>query len=236
MKLLEQFKLSKSQIDAFRKYADLLLSWNEKFNLTAIIEMDEIEEKHFVDSLEILNYFDLKNKSLLDVGTGAGFPGVALAIAVPSLKVTLLESNGKKITFLKEIVKELNLKNVEIIQGRSEDLNKRENYDFVTARAVKELNILLEISFYLVKVGGSFIAYKGSNANQELENAKHALKSLQIDLVNKYEYCLPKSKDSRVLIELKKSVKTMKKYPRNYSEIVKKPLWPKKEEKTPLDF
>lgn len=225
MKLLEQFKLSKSQFDAFKKYADLLLEWNKKFNLTAITKIDEIEEKHFVDSLEILNYFELENKTLLDVGTGAGFPGVALAIAVPNLRVTLLESNGKKVSFLNEVVSELGLKNVDIIQGRSEELNLREHFDFVTARAVKELNVLLEITFHLVKVGGAFVAYKSSAVDKELENAKHALKVLDIKEVKKYEYSLPNSKDSRCLVELKKSIKTLKKYPRNYSEISKKPLW-----------
>ena len=184
----------------------------------------EIILKHFVDSLEILNYFDLHKKSLLDVGTGAGFPGIALAIAVPDLHVTLLESNGKKISFLNEVVRELELENVDIIQGRSEELSLRETFDYVTARAVKELNVLLEISFHLVKVGGAFIAYKSSAVNEELENAKHALKCLEINDVKKYEYVLPKSKDLRCLVELKKSQKTLKKYPRNYSEIVKKPL------------
>ena len=224
MKLLEEFKLSNSQIVAFEKYAQLLLEWNEKFNLTAITKNDEIEEKHFVDSLKLLNYFDLHNKTLLDVGTGAGFPGVALAIAVPDLHVTLLESNGKKISFLNEVVRTLELENVDIIQGRAESLPLRENFDYVTARAVKEMNVLLEISFHLVKVGGAFIAYKSSAVNEELENAKHAFKCLEIKDVKKYEYVLPNSKDSRCLVELKKTVKTLKKYPRNYSEIVKKPL------------
>ena len=201
--------VSRHTLDAFEKYVDLLLEWNEKFNLTAITKMDEIEEKHFVDSLAMLNYFDLKNKTLLDVGTGAGFPGIALAIAVPDLKVTLLESNGKKISFLNEVVRVLNLRNVDIIQGRSEELNLREEFDFVTARAVKELNILLEISFHLVKVGGAFIGYKSSSINKELENAKHALKVLNIKEIKKYEYSLPVSKDSRCLVELVKTVKTI---------------------------
>ena len=224
MKLLEEFGLSKEQISKFIRYLELLLEWNEKFNLTAITDKDEIEEKHFIDSIELIKYFDVKNKTLLDVGSGAGFPGVPLAICEPSLKVTLLESNGKKVSYLKEVVKELKLENVEIIQGRVEELNQREKYDIVTARAVKELNILLELCFYLVKVGGTFVAYKSSGADEEILNAKHAFKCLQIDEFKKFDYFLPKSKNSRVLLGILKKSKTLKKYPRRYSEIVKQPL------------
>ena len=224
MKLLEEFGLSKEQISKFIRYLELLLEWNEKFNLTAITDKDEIEEKHFIDSIELIKYFDVKNKTLLDVGSGAGFPGVPLAICEPSLKVTLLESNGKKVSYLKEVVKELKLENVEIIQGRVEELNQREKYDIVTARAVKELNILLELCFYLVKVGGTFVAYKSSGADEEILNAKHAFKCLQIDEFKKFDYFLPKSKNSRVLLGILKKNKTLKKYPRRYSEIVKQPL------------
>ena len=224
MKLLEEFGLNNEQISKFKKYLDLLLEWNEKFNLTAITEKDEIEEKHFLDSIELAKYFDIKNKTLLDVGSGAGFPGIPLAIVEPSLKITLLESNGKRVTFLREVVKELSLGNVEIIQGRSEELKSREKYDIVTARAVKELNILLEISFYLVKVGGYFIAYKSSGVDEEILNAKHAFKCLQIEEYKKYEYLLPKSKNTRVFLGILKKKATPKKYPRRYGEITKQPL------------
>lgn len=229
--ILREFKLEKSQLDLFQKFEQLLLEWNEKFNLTAITKPEEIEEKHFVDSLKIFEYFDLKNKTLLDVGTGAGFPGIVLAIAEPTLHVTLLESNGKKVSFLKEVVSQLKLKNIDVVQGRAETLKLRENFDVVTARAVKELNVLLEIAFYLVKVGGSLIAYKGSNAKQEVENSQHALKALQAGQVKVINYDLPVSKDGRALVEVKKAIHTIKKYPREYSEIVKKPLWHKKKVK-----
>ena len=224
MKLLEEFGLNIEQISKFQRYLELLLEWNEKFNLTAITDKDEIEEKHFIDSIELVKYFDVKNKTLLDVGSGAGFPGIPLAIVESSLKVTLLESNGKRVTFLREVVKELKLKNVEIIQGRVEELGTREKYDFVTARAVKELNILLELCFYLVKVGGSFIAYKSSGVDEEILNAKHAFKCLQIDDYKKFDYFLPKSKNSRVFLGILKESKTQKKYPRRYGEISKSPL------------
>lgn len=224
MKLLEEFGLTKEQISKFKDYMDILLEWNKKFNLTAITNEDEIEEKHFIDSIELINFVDIKNKTLLDVGSGAGFPGVPLAIAEPSAKITLLESNGKRISFLKEVIKKLDLKNVEIIQGRSEELDCREKYDIVTARAVKELSILLEICFYLVKVGGRFVAYKSAGINEELNNCKHAFKCLQINEFKKHEYVLPKSKNHRVFLEILKNNKTQKKYPRKYGEISKQPL------------
>ena len=224
MELLKEFGLNEQQISKFLKYLELLLDWNKKFNLTAITDKDEIEEKHFIDSIELVKFFDVKNKTLLDVGSGAGFPGIPLAIVEPTLNVTLLESNGKRISFLHEVVKELGLKNVEIIQGRSEELGTREKYDIVTARAVKELNVLLEITFYLVKVGGYFIAYKSSSVDEELLNAKHAFKCLQIDEYKKFDYLLPKSKNNRVFLGILKKNKTQKKYPRRYGEITKQPL------------
>ena len=224
MKLLKEFGLNEHQISKFRRYLELLLEWNEKFNLTAITDKDEIEEKHFIDSIELVKFFDVKNKTLLDVGSGAGFPGIPLAIVEPTLNITLLESNGKRVSFLREVVKELDLKNVEIIQGRSEELGVREKYDIVTARAVKELNVLLEITFYLVKVGGYFIAYKSSGVDEEILNAKHAFKCLQIDEYKKFDYFLPKSKNSRVFLGILKKNKTQKKYPRRYGEITKQPL------------
>lgn len=224
MKLLEEFGLSNNQIEKFNEYLSLLLEWNEKFNLTAITDKDQIEEKHFIDSIYLTKYFDVKGKSLIDIGSGAGFPGIPLAIAEPELKVTLLESNGKRVSFLNEAINKLGLKNVSVIQGRAEELGTREKYDIVTARAVKELNVLLEISFYLLKVGGSFIAYKSSNIDNEINNAKHAFKCLGIADCKKFDYCLPKSKDIRVLLEILKKNPTQKKYPRHYSEISKQPL------------
>lgn len=218
---LEEFGLSKEQITKFELYSKLLLEWNEKFNLTSITNKDEIVQKHFIDSIYLVKYVDVSNKSLLDVGSGAGFPGIPLAIACPSAKITLLESNGKKVTFLKVVVKSLKLDNVSIIQGRSEELDQREQYDFVTARAVKQLNILLEISVHLLKVKGVFIAYKG-DAESELKEAEKAINKLSLEVIADYKYDLSFGK--RELILLNKLKATPNKYPRNYSLIIKSPL------------
>ena len=224
MKLLKEYGLSNEMISKFVKYRDILLEWNEKFNLTAITDKDEIEEKHFIDSLFLDKYIPLENKTLLDVGSGAGFPGIPLAIAHPNLKVTLIESNGKKITFLKEAVKQLGLDNVEVVQSRIEEFAKRESFDIVTARAVKELNILLELTIPFAKVGGVLVAYKSILIDEELKRANHALKVLEISNIDRKDYVLPKSKDNRVLLVIFKQKPTKKKYPRNYSEITKAPL------------
>jgi len=220
-----EFELTNEQKIALEKYASLLLEWNEKFNLTAITKIDEIAEKHFVDSLIPTKYVDLKEGTLIDVGTGAGFPGVPLAIFNPNLKVTLLESNGKKITFLNEVKKELKLDNVTIVNSRAEEAkNLFGLYDFVTARAVKELNILLEICSVFLKNNGFLLAYKGSDAMNEASKCKRAFKVLNCELFKSYSYNLPTSKDTRNLLVIKKIKQAPKKYPRNYSEIVKSPL------------
>jgi len=224
MKITDYFVLTPEQEEKFAKFESLLLEWNEKFNLTAILDHDEITEKHFIDSLLATNFVELKHGRLLDIGSGAGFPGIPLAIYLPKLKITLLESNGKKVTFLNEVVKQLNLENVTVINGRAEDLKNREYYDFVTARAVKALNILMELTIPFVKVHGALIAYKGRDADAEIIEAKSAFKKLNCKLKNSFAYELPKTKDNRKLLVIIKEKATLKKYPRNYSEISKQPL------------
>ena len=224
MKLQEYFSLTNEQVAKFEKYRDLLLEWNEKFNLTAITDLDEIEEKHFIDSLYTCKFIDFSKGKLLDIGSGAGFPGIPLAIAFPKLKVTLLESNGKKVSFLEEVKSQLGLENVSVINGRAEDLKQRDYYDFITARAVKQLNILVELSLPFVKVHGLLVAYKGSNAETELEEAKSALRKLNSSVKFIKSYELPISQDNRKLLVISKAKPCQKKYPRNYSEIVKQPL------------
>lgn len=222
MMTLEEYGLKKEEIDKFNLYIDLLLEWNQKFNLTAITNKDEIVEKHFIDSLLAEKYISFENVSILDVGSGAGFPGIPLAITHPNSKFTLLESNGKKVKFLHEVISKLSLKNVEIIQGRAEETNFIEKYDIVTARAVKQLNILLEICSKMLKICGDFVAYKGI-ADEEIKQSQNAMKKLNLMLVNDFKYELPSS-DKRELVIIRKIDKTPKKYPRLYTEIVKKPL------------
>lgn len=222
--LKEEFQLTDEQINQFNLYRDLLLEWNEKFNLTAITEKDEIEEKHFIDSLLPTKFYSFKKGKLLDIGSGAGFPGIPLAIFLPDLNVTLLESNGKKVTFLNEVVNRLQLKNVKVINGRAEDLKLRSSFDYVTGRAVKSLNIFVELGLPFVKVHGVLLAYKGDHAEEEILEAKSALRKLNSAIVSKYSYSLPKSQDNRNLLVILKQKEVQKKYPRNYSEIIKNPL------------
>ena len=224
MKLEQYFDLSNEQVEKFHKYRDLLLEWNEKFNLTAITDKEEIDEKHFIDSLLPLKYVEVKRGRLLDIGSGAGFPGIPLAIVCPKVKVTLLESNGKKVRFLNEVVNQLGLENVNVINGRAENLKEKESFNYVTARAVKQLNILLELSVPFLKVRGELFAYKGPDAEEEIKASKSALRKLNAQVKNIFDYQLPISRDNRKLLVISKQKATQKKYPRNYSEIVQQPL------------
>ena len=183
--LNEGINVSDNQLALFQQYSSLLISWNEKFNLTAITDEKQIIEKHFLDSLFLAKYINLNNKKVLDIGTGAGFPGIPLAIIFPNASFYLSDSNGKKITFLKEVVKELNLNNVTIIQSRIEEMNKyRDQFDYVSARALKQLNILIELAIPLCKINGSLIAYKGPNYLDEINLSKNALKQLDAVIDN----------------------------------------------------
>ena len=203
-------------------YKDLLIEWNNKFNLTTIIEEKDIFLKHFYDSLCIVKAYDFNNKKILDFGTGAGFPGMVLAIVYNNSTVSLLESNNKKVTFLKEVKDKLDLDNVEIICDRAESYgkNNREKYDIITCRAVSNLNIILELSSSMLKIGGKFIPLK-SNVEDELNNARKNIEKLSYKLVNKIQYELPIEKSIRTILVFEKTKKTDDKYPRNYN-IIKK--------------
>lgn len=204
------------------KYKDLLIEWNKKFNLTTIVEEKEIFLKHFYDSLCIVISDNLENKNICDFGTGAGFPGMVIAIVFKNSNITLLESNSKKVTFLNEVKKQLNLKNVSIINDRVENYgrNNRELFDIVTCRAVSNLNIILELSVALLKVGGKFIPMK-SNVSEELEISMNNSILLGYKLLRKIEYYLPIEKSKRTILVYEKIKETDNKYPRNYS-IIKK--------------
>ena len=219
--------LTENQIEKFYKYMKLLLEWNEKINLTAITDENEIVLKHFVDSLTSLKYIK-ENDNIIDVGTGAGFPGIPIAIMMPNTKITLLDSLNKRINFLNEVIKELNLKNVETIHSRSEDCGKdilyREKYDISIARAVANLSTLSEYLLPFVKIDGKMICMKGSEVEEELNNSKYAIKELGGEISLQDEFCLPDTDIKRNIIVIKKIKYTPKLYPRKAGLPSKEPL------------
>lgn len=218
--------LSKEQIEQLEKYKDFLIEYNQHTNLTAIKTPEDIYLKHFYDSLILTQIIDFNNYSnLLDIGTGAGFPGVVLKIAFPHLKISLLDSNGKKIEFLRQLIKKIKLNDVELINDRAEEYiqNKRETFDIVTSRAVSNMSIITELSIPYVKVGGYFLAMKGSNQEEILE-AQKAIDILGGKIEINKIITLPKEESTRQLISIKKQKNTPLEYPRRYDKIIKKPL------------
>ncbi|MDY0345767.1 MAG: 16S rRNA (guanine(527)-N(7))-methyltransferase RsmG [Bacilli bacterium] len=217
--------LNSKQIKHFEFYLSMLKEWNAMFNLTAITDEEQIIEKHFLDSLIILKYISLKDKSLIDIGSGAGFPGVVLAIMNPATKIVLLEPNNKKARFLQVVKEKLSLGNVSVIVGRAEAQKiYREKFDFATARAVKQLNILLELAIPLLKVKGTFVAMKSQSVNEEINNAKKAFRTLNSKIVSRQEDILPTDKDIRINLFIVKNDSTPLRYPRVYGQISAKPL------------
>ena len=215
--------VTKENLASLAKYKDLLVEYNKKFNLTAIKSDEEIYLKHFYDSLTLIKAYSLNgNLKLLDIGTGAGFPGIVLKIFYPDLELTLLDSNHKKIAFLEVVIKELNLKNVTCINSRAENLPKtyREYFDIVTSRAVAHLRILLELSIPYLKVGGKLIAMKGLSEEEIKESAK-ILEKLDSTIVDTIKFNLPIEGSNRSLVIIQKNKKTNEIYPRSYDKIVK---------------
>ena len=219
--------LTEKQYDQFYKYMNLLIEWNKKINLTAIIEPREIILKHFVDSLTIAKYVK-ESQKIIDVGTGAGFPGIPLKIYSEELNVTLADSLNKRIVFLNEIIKELGLKKIETIHGRAEELGQnikyREKYDIATSRAVANLSTLSEYLIPLIKKSGYCICMKSANIEDEIKDAKSAINILggRIEKVEKFN--LPGSEMGRSIIKIKKEKATLKKYPRKAGTPAKEPL------------
>ena len=215
--------ITKENLASLAKYKDLLVEYNKKFNLTAIKSDEEIYLKHFYDSLTLIKAYSLNgNLKLLDIGTGAGFPGLVLKIFYPDLELTLLDSNHKKIAFLEVVIKELNLKNVTCINSRAENLPKtyREYFDIVTSRAVAHLRILLELSIPYLKVGGKLIAMKGLSEEEIKESAK-ILEKLDSTIVDTIKFNLPIEGSNRSLVIVQKNKKTKEIYPRSYDKIMK---------------
>lgn len=216
-------ELNEKQVDQFKTYAEFLKEYNEKINLTAITEYEEVLEKHFLDSLFPLRMLELKeNQILADIGTGAGFPGVVLKIAKPELKVELIEPLGKRCIFLNLLIEKLGLTDIKVINSRVEDLKCFEKYDYVTARAVTALNVLTEITVPFLKIGGHFIVLRGKDGLNEIKEAENAFKVLKVKQV-KLD-CFEYLGNTRVNALYLKTDKNQKKYPRNYGEIKKKPL------------
>ena len=219
--------LTENQIEKFYKYMELLLEWNKKINLTAITDEDEIILKHFIDSLTVLKYIN-ENDKIIDVGTGAGFPGIPIAIMMPNVKITLLDSLNKRINFLNEVIRELDLKNIETIHSRSEDCGKdilfREKYDIALARAVANLSTLSEYLLPFIKIDGKMICMKGSEIEEELKNAEYAIKELGGEFALKDEFELPDSDIKRNIIIVEKVKYTPKIYPRKAGLPSKEPI------------
>lgn len=220
--------LTENQYEQFQKYFELLAEWNKKMNLTAITDENGVALKHFADSLSLLNFVDIpQNSSLVDVGTGAGFPGVVLKIARPDIKLTLIDSLNKRLVFLGEVCTQLGI-DAELIHSRAEDGARdeklREKFDFATSRAVARMNVLSEYCLPYVKVGGAFCAMKGAQANEEFKESLNAINTLGGKLENKYFFELPENGGERAIAVVRKVKNTPQKYPRQSGKIKAKAL------------
>ena len=223
--------LSDVQKQQFEEYYKLLVEWNEVMNLTAITDYKDVMKKHFFDSLTVVRAYPeilAEAVSVIDIGTGAGFPGIPLKIAFPNLKITLLDSLNKRIKFLNEVISQLGLQNVETIHGRAEDFGRdakyREQYDYCVSRAVANAATLSEYCLPFVKVGGAFIPYKSGKIDEELEQGTKAIESLGGSIADVIRFELTGADADRSLVVIEKIAKTAKKYPRKAGVPSKEPI------------
>lgn len=230
-------QIDEVQLCQFMVYYELLAEWNQVMNLTAITDFAEVCKKHFIDSLSLVKAYESISGSVLDInsitnvidiGTGAGFPGIPLKIAFPNLKMTLLDSLNKRVNFLQTVIEELELQDIEAIHGRAEDFAKQENhreqYDLCVSRAVANLSTLSEYCLPYVKVGGRFISYKSEKLTEEIASAKKAISVLGGRIENQIEFMIPNSDIHRNLLIIYKYENTLDKYPRKAGLPEKKPI------------
>ncbi len=221
--------LSDRQLEQFLQYYEILTEWNKFMNLTAVTEYEEVMKKHFVDSLSAVRALDLTGDlTLLDIGTGAGFPGIPLKIVFPNLKVTLLDSLNKRVRFLQTLIEKLELTRIEAFHGRAEDFakekNRREQFDVCVSRAVSNMTVLSEYCLPFVKIGGKFISYKSEKAEEEIEEAEWAIEQLGGKVEKQVKMYLPNSDIFRNLFVIEKIKATPKYFPRKAGMALKEPL------------
>ena len=236
MDIIEEFRdnlisygmsVSEEQLDLFNRYYDLLIEWNEKINLTAITEKRDVFIKHFLDSVSIIKAYDISSiDNMIDVGTGAGFPGIPIKIMFPHIKITLLDSLNKRLVFLNEVISELNLNNIVTVHGRAEDIAKdikyREQYDLCVSRAVANLSTLTELCLPFVRTGGSFISYKSEKASEEINAAGNAIRLIGGRYNKRIDFELDDY--DRTFIVIDKVEATPRRYPRKAGTPAKEPL------------
>lgn len=233
-KFLEQLELLNIELDnnqqnKFFHFYEMLVEWNKVMNLTGITDYEEVNEKHFVDSLAVTNVIDMNSvNNVIDIGTGAGFPGIPLKIAFPHLKIVLLDSLQKRVNFLDKVIRELNLENITTLHGRAEDYARvsefREQFDLCVSRAVANLSVLSEYCIPYVKVGGYFISYKSGNIEEEIKQAEVSVRVLGGCIEDVAKFNLPKSNIERSLVKICKEINTKNKYPRKPGIPVKNPI------------